>query len=272
MNNPILRYPVRHPLLRNYIRFFWELRMDSAQLNHKIIPQKNINIRFNLNDTPHFVDYGNGLNRLEPVYFTGLQNQFINAHLKVNGNVHILGICFEPDGIYPFLKIPVSEFRNQMLGTSEIGFKIAEKISDRLSETHDTESKLSVLERELLLLLDDSNLIPERFRKVFYELKKENNMSISCFCQQNNLNIRKLERMYGKYVGLSANSYQTLNRFHGSLNQLLATDFSKLSDLAYDHGYFDQMHFIKEFKRFTGNTPRNFINQGNSILQIGNRK
>lgn len=272
MNNPILRYPVRHPLLKNYIRFFWELRMDGAQLNHKIIPQRNINIRFNLNETPHFVDCGDGLNRLEPVYFTGLQNQFTNAHLKVNGNVHILGICFEPDGIYPFLKIPVSEFRNQVLGTSEIGFRIAERINDQLTEARAMEGKLSVLESELLLLLDDSNQIPERFRKVFKALSKENSTPISSFCQQNNLNIRKLERMYGKYVGLSANSYQTLNRFHCSLNQLLATDFSKLSDLAYDNGYFDQMHFIKEFKRFTGNTPRNFINQNNSILQIGNRK
>jgi AraC-like DNA-binding protein len=81
--------------------------------------------------------------------------------------------------------------------------------------------------------------------------------------------MRTLERMYNKYVGVSANTYGTLNRFHKSLNQLLYTDYSKLSDLAFDNGYFDQMHFIKEFKRFAGNTPKNFIHQNNSILQIG---
>jgi AraC-like DNA-binding protein len=81
--------------------------------------------------------------------------------------------------------------------------------------------------------------------------------------------VRKLERLYNKYVGVSASTFSTLNRFHTSFNHLLYNDFSKLSDLAYDNGYFDQTHFIKVFKRFTGNTPKSFIHQRDSILQIG---
>jgi AraC-like DNA-binding protein len=75
--------------------------------------------------------------------------------------------------------------------------------------------------------------------------------------------------MFNKYVGVTASTFGTLNRFHGTLNQLLYSDFSKLSDLAYDNGYFDQMHFIKDFKRFAGDTPRRFVSRKNSILQIG---
>jgi AraC-like DNA-binding protein len=75
--------------------------------------------------------------------------------------------------------------------------------------------------------------------------------------------------MYNKYLGVPATTFGKLNRFHNSMNQLLSNDFSKLSDLAFDNGYFDQMHFIRDFKRFTGDTPKNFIRQNNSILQIG---
>ena len=89
------------------------------------------------------------------------------------------------------------------------------------------------------------------------------------FCEKNNISIRQLERMYVKYVGLPAISYNTLNRFHISVNQLLNTKFSKFSYLAYDNEYYDQMHFIREFKRFTGYTPKMFVSQNNSILQIG---
>jgi AraC-like DNA-binding protein len=269
MQNQIRRYQVQNSLLRKYIRFFWELRIDQAQLNHKLIPQRNINVRFNLSDTPHYVCKDNNESLLEDVYFLGLQNQFANAFLKLNGKVNILGICFEPDGVYPFLKIPVSEFKNQILGADEIGFKIAKEISERLKEASDITSKLVILENELLSLLNNSCQIPANFRIIFNALNKENSLQLTEFCRQNNISLRRLERMYIKYVGLSANSYNTLNRFHGSLNQLLNTGFSKLSDLAYDNEYFDQMHFIKEFKRFTGNTPKNFINQNNSILQIG---
>jgi AraC-like DNA-binding protein len=78
-----------------------------------------------------------------------------------------------------------------------------------------------------------------------------------------------MERMFIRYVGLPASTYNTLNRFHISLNQLLHSKYVRFSDLAYDNEYFDQMHFIREFRRFAGDTPKNFVKNNNSILQIG---
>jgi AraC-like DNA-binding protein len=266
---PIKKFQVQNSLLKKYIKFFWGLHIDHIQLNHKLIPQRNINMRFNLSNTPHYVCQNNQESLLEDVYFLGLQNQFTNAQLKLNGRVNILGICFEADGIYPFLKIPVSEFKNQILGADEIGFKIAKKINEKLKEASDIKIRLEILENELLSLLNNSHQIPTNFRFIFNALKQENSLQLTKFCQKNNISLRQLERMYIKYVGLSANTYTTLNRFHCSLNQLLNSRYSKLSDLAYDNEYFDQMHFVKEFKRFTGNTPRKFLILNNSILQIG---
>jgi AraC-like DNA-binding protein len=270
MPNEIKRYPVQHPLLKNYIRFFWELRIDYAQLNHKIIPQRNINLRFNLNDTPHYACSDGREQLLEDIYFSGLHDHYRNTNLKLNGKVNVIGVCFFPEGFYPFLKIPVSEFKNQMLGAREIGFKLAKTISERLKEVSDIASRLNILENELVLLLCNGNDTPEKFRHIFNALKQSDNpLQISEFCERNNIGLRTLERMYNKYVGVSASTYGTLNRFHKSLNQLLYEDHSKLSDLAYDNGYFDQMHFIRDFKRFAGNTPKNFVHKKDSILQIG---
>lgn len=270
MQNQIKRYPVKHPLLKKYIRFFWELHIDHAQLNHKIIPQRNINLRFNLSETPHCIDINDKEHLLEDVYFLGIQDHFRNINLKIDGKVDVLGICFYPDGFYPFLRIPVSEFKNQLLGADEVGLKIANHINERLKETHDVTTRLDILENELILLLNNNVYIPEDFRQLFKSLKNgENSIQLNEFCKQNSISIRKLERMFNKYVGVSANTYSTLDRFHVSVNQILYSDYPKLSDLAYDNGYFDQMHFIKDFKRFTGSTPKSFTHQNNSILQIG---
>lgn len=269
MQNQIKRYKVQSPLLKDYIKFFWELRIDHAQLNHKLLPQRNINIRINLSDTPHYILQNNQERILEDVYFLGLQSQFTDAYLKFNGKVNVMGICFQPDGLYPFLKTPLSEFRNLILGADEIGFKTVMKISNKLKETNKTIDRLIILENELISLLDDSFKPPDNFRLIFKSFRQDNSLSITEFCRQNNIGLRQMERRYNRYVGLSASSYNTLNRFHGSLNQLLNSGYSKLSDLAYVNEYFDQTHFIKEFKRFTGETPKNFVNQKNSILQIG---
>jgi AraC-like DNA-binding protein len=270
MQHQIRRYPVQHPLLKKYIRFFWEIHIEQIQLNHKLIPQRNINLRFNLNETHQYACVEGKEQLLEGVYFSGLQDHFKNTSLKLNGKVDMLGICFFPDGFYPFLNIPVSEFKNQLLGAGEIGFRIAGTISGRLKEAPDVAARLNILETELLLLLTRGQQPPENYRQLFNVLKQsDSTIRISEFCKQNNISIRRLERMYNKYVGVSAMTFGTLNRFHNSLNQLLYNDYSKLSDIAYGNGYFDQMHFIKEFKRFAGIIPKGFVHQKDSILQIG---
>jgi hypothetical protein len=121
VQHEIRKYPVQHPLLKKYIKFFWELHIEYTHLNHKIIPQRNINLRFNLSDTPQYVCMNGKEQLLEEVFFSGLQDRFMNAHLKMNGKVDVLGVCFLPDGFYPFLKIPVAEFKNQLLGAGEVG-------------------------------------------------------------------------------------------------------------------------------------------------------
>lgn len=270
MLHEIKKYPVRNPLLKRYIKFFWEIHAEHIQLNHKLIPQRNINLRFNLCETPQYVCLNEKEQLLEDVFFSGIQNRYLNASLKLNGRVDVLGVCFLPEGFFPFLKIPVCEFKNQLLGAGEVGFKPAKTINERLREAPNADARLNILENELALLLVKSNPIPENFYKLFNALNlTDNSLQISEFCQHNNISIRKLERMFNKYVGISALTYSTINRFHNSLNQLLSNDYSKLSDVAYGNGYFDQMHFIKEFKRFTGNTPKSFVHQNNSILQIG---
>lgn len=270
MQYEIRKYPVQHPLLKNYIKFFWELHIEHVKLNHKLVPLRNINLRFNLSETPQYVCLNEKDHLLENVFFSGLQDHFMNAHLKLNGKVDMLGICFLPEGFFPFLKIPVSEFKNQLLGAGEVGFRLANTICERLKGAPDAAARLNILETELVLLLDNCSHTPESFRRLFNALKQCNNsLQISEFCQRNNIGMRKLERMYNKYVGVSAKTFCTLNRFQNSLNHLLYNDYSKLYEIAYDNGYFDQMHFIKEFKRFAGNTPKNFAHQNNSILHIG---
>ena len=118
MQNEIRRYQVQHPLLKNYIKFFWELYIENAQLNLKIIPQRNINLRFNLNETGHSVCSNAMDHLLEDVYFSGLQDHFKNSHLKLNGKVDVPRVCFSPNGFYFFLK---SLFQNSKINRREPG-------------------------------------------------------------------------------------------------------------------------------------------------------
>lgn len=270
MNNIIKRYQVKHPLLRKYIKFFWQLSIENTAFNHSIIPQRNINLRFNLNDTPHYAFINDKEYLLEDVYLWGLQDKYMNARIKISGKLDIFGICFFPEGLFPFINIPINEFKNQILGVKEIGIKIMSEICNKLKEINDNEKKLEIIENELLYLLYSHKNNSDNFNLIFKTLNNNcNSLQISEFCKQNNINIRNLERMFNKHIGLTASTFSTLNRFHLSMNQLLQNNYDKFSDLAFDNDYFDQMHFIRDFKRFTGTTPRCFVHQKNSIMQVG---
>lgn len=269
MNNEITRHPVAHPILKKYIKFFWTLTIDNINLNVSLVPQQNINIRFNISETEHHFRQNDLQKRLDEVYFMGLHNHHPSTQLLVNGKVDILGICFQPDGVYPFFKTPLSEFSNHILSATDIGLTNFPEINQRLKEASTTTTRLHILEEELLKCLKDSSKPPDNFHQIFRAVSNGQPININEFCRSNNLNPRQLERLYLKYIGLPASTYNTLRRFHRSMNQVLHTEQSKLSDVAYDYDYFDQTHFIREFKRFTGTSPKSFIKTKDSILHIG---
>lgn len=270
MSGALHKYPVKHPLLKKHIKFFWEIDAVSMQLNHNIIPVRNIDLKFNLSETPHYLQINTTSHLLENVYFSGLQDRFRNARILVNGKVHVLGICFYPDGFYPFLKIPLSECKNLLLGAAEVAWPETKTIHEKLMEAPDIASRLNILEHELISQIETRIQTPESFRQLFHSLRQsDTSMPIAEFCQKSNIGMRQLERMFNKYVGVSAKSYRLLDRFQDSINQLFHSDYSKLSDIAYGNAYFDQMHFIRDFKRFSGNTPKNFLRLNNSMLHVG---
>jgi AraC-like DNA-binding protein len=68
---------------------------------------------------------------------------------------------------------------------------------------------------------------------------------------------RYLQKLFLQYTGLTPKLYSKINRFQNSLKLVTKKDTS-LTSIAYDCGYFDQSHFIREFKSFTGFTPSGY--------------
>jgi AraC-like DNA-binding protein len=66
--------------------------------------------------------------------------------------------------------------------------------------------------------------------------------------------VRYIQQLFMNYVGISPQSFYSVHRFNKSL-ELVRSANTSLTDIAYECGYYDQAHFIKEFKAYTGITP-----------------
>ena len=91
---------------------------------------------------------------------------------------------------------------------------------------------------------------------------KKGKVEIANLLSSFQLNYKRLERLFKKYVGISPKIYCRIVRFNSTLFYQAKRPEDNLTQLAYSAGYFDQMHFIKEVKHFTKLTPKAFFNDG----------
>jgi len=92
-------------------------------------------------------------------------------------------------------------------------------------------------------------------------LHKAGLVSIEKFAYQANMSMRNFERRFSENIGISPKLYCRIIRFNHALELKLKNPKQNWSSIAQECGYFDQMHFIKDFKQFADGSPNTFLNQ-----------
>ncbi len=83
---------------------------------------------------------------------------------------------------------------------------------------------------------------------------------------------RRLEQYYRSKIGISPKLFQRINRFNAIVDSLIFEKNPNLTKFTYKHGFFDQSHLIKAFKKFTGHAPTSFLKKINPCDELYNLK
>jgi AraC-like DNA-binding protein len=258
-------YPQAAPL-KHLIKYFWVFESGNPViLNHKILPVSNIDILFNFLAPMKFEK--NGFTSKTPgnIFFSGLSGT--HMVMKQKGIILTIGVSFFPASLYPFFKIPVSEFRNCTIGLDAVLNHVAVEIEERLRERDAISEKIELLEQFLLSQLDPDAIPAYETLGILNDFY-EKNIGVRDFCREYGVHPRKLERIFNKYVGVSPKFFHRLNRFQAILNKMMTMDDKNLTTLAHEIEFYDQTHFIKEFKSFSGSPPSAFLKEKKSLRQI----
>jgi len=264
----IKKYKPVHPILKNLIKNFWINSGEQPALNHKLLPIRNIDLIINLSSEPIFLYNSNSEIRMESCYFTGIMDHFKYSWKRPAGNIELIGVSFFPAGFYPFFGIPLSEFKNNFIDLHLLNRAFSEQLVGRIKEHKTVVGKFQALENELVKLLNTNLIIDEKMNSLISNFIKHEVIKIESFCDTQGIHKRKLERFANKILGINPKTYLKIIRFRKSLHALLNSDYNTLTDVAYDCGYYDQMHFIREFKLFTGSSPSQFLVEKKSVRQI----
>ena len=90
-------------------------------------------------------------------------------------------------------------------------------------------------------------------------------VTVNVLCRLLRLSERQFERRFLKTVGISPQLYIRMRRVNEALRLMDTSKFERLSDVAYELNYYDQSHFIRDVKTFSGTTPKSIAQKVNDF-------
>ncbi|MEQ8676365.1 MAG: helix-turn-helix transcriptional regulator [Aggregatilineales bacterium] len=247
----------RYSVLHDYIDNYWCLTLDQNrhEFNEHIFADGKADIIFN---------FGVSYQRQTSEQIAGSQIVRV-THLDAQraypltisqvGSIHLIGVRLQVGALHVFLDdIPLHELTGEIVSLDHIFGNEGNVLESRLFDLkRDFNAQVNVLDRFFL-----SRLKPKTQLTLVNELgAKLVSLPIHQISKEMGYSERTLHRMFRKQTGFSPTLYARMLRFQWSLS-LLHDVSSTLSEIAYQCGYYDQAHFTKDFKEFSGITPSAF--------------
>ena len=175
----------------------------------------------------------------------------------------IIAFFFKPFALAGIFNLPAVNLLDAPVDLQTWAPHKINALRTQLSYAESTQQKVDVLEHFLIHQLEENCKVCEIIRTATDEIMHDPNTEIlSALVQKLNLNERTFQRMFKKYVGVTASQYRRICQFQLSFTQVRAKEFDTLTDVAFDNGFADQSHFIRSFKEFADITPNHYLREG----------
>ena len=180
---------------------------------------------------------------------------YTRVNLIVSKRIKAVRVDFHPGGLYRLLGIPMTHLFDGGFDALDILGNEMNTINSQLLHAADNDTSKEIVEKFLLKKCNHlKNLLP--FDMAIRELmQKDGNIPIEKSASLACLSLRQFERKCVERIGMPPKSFARIARFSKAYRLKEARPDITWTAIAYEAGYFDQMHFIRDFKEFAGVTP-----------------
>jgi AraC-like DNA-binding protein len=181
--------------------------------------------------------------------------------LERTASDELLGVHFKPGGALPFLGVPAGELHNRHVGLGDLwGERDAARIVARLYEAPTSRAKFALLEASLLRIAFRPLARHPAATFALAELRRDSSVRSSAdVARELRMSQRRFIQLFRDEVGLTPKLYCRIERLQAVLRRIELLDDVDWAEVATSCGYFDQSHFIHDFKEFTGLRPSDYL-------------
>jgi AraC-like DNA-binding protein len=240
--------------LRPFVKSYLIIESQD-ELTNRVLPDTGVVMAFRYKGA---IGYGaeDVINNLPSMVVSGLRKsaRLIN-YADNTGNILVL---FKEAGAAAFLKAPLHELfeKTEPLDNFIHQRKIS-IIQEQLSEAGNSARRIAVIERFLLAELYDQRLDPLILAAVQKIHLVQGVCRVKDLASEFYISQDAFEKRFRRVVGTSPKQFSSVIRMKSVIDG--GRQKQRLTDIAFEAGYFDQPHFNKDFKLFTGQTPTDFF-------------
>ncbi|HUL16005.1 MAG TPA: helix-turn-helix domain-containing protein [Terriglobales bacterium] len=180
--------------------------------------------------------------------------------IDTDEQVCVLGISFRPGGAAPFLELPTHELCNVCLNLDDLWGRLAEEMRDRVLSAPTPLAKLRVVETVLLQRLsglwDEQPIVKYAISNI---VQAPQTARIAEVVHATGFTSRRFIELFKRHVGMAPKLFCRVRRFQRVLRGITSGRPVSWTDIALDCGYFDQAHFIHDFREFSGVNPTKYL-------------
>ncbi len=231
------------PDLAPYVEHFWTVEWDLPE------PQLRETLPY---PSAHII--------LEPgvALLGGVNTKKFSRMLE--GRSRVLGAKFRPGGLRPFVAQPVRAFTNKVFALSDIFGAAAEGLDRRALAHADHAAAIAAVESFLRDLHPRWDEAVEVAATITERIASDRDMKqVEQVVQAFGIGLRKLQRLFGDYVGVGPKWIIQRYRLHEAAERMASAETVAWADIAVDLGYADQAHFIRDFKKVVGASPAEYF-------------
>lgn len=252
-------YPVT--ALRDFVRFFRqrEAHVAGAAIVYPIAARPEQFLEFYLKQRYLVRICETGICDLAPRAVVVGPCTYRRAELVLQGHYDVFTVHFQPAGFHQLFGVPMAELADRACEARDVLGPIASEIEQRLADAASFGERVDIA-TEYLLQHVTGGVAPDAVAIAANRVLSDcGTLRIRDAAAIAGLSIRQFERRFCEQVGVTPKRYARITMFQSALHAKLAIPKRAWTEIAHESGYYDQMHMVHEFERFTGESPTEYF-------------
>lgn len=238
-------YPSSHAELEPYIEHYWIVRWDlrgREPYASENLPHPSVHMAF----------------EQEQSYIVGVLQEKFTRVLRDQG--FVCGIKFRPGAFYPFFGRPVQQLSGRYTPVRDVFGPEISALEDRIRSAGCDRDMVEPAEAFLLEHLPAPDRTLDLVRTLVEAVRADRTITtVDTLAARNGLSPRMVQRLFMKYAGVNPKWVIQRYRLLEAADQLAKGHPGSWPELAASVGYYDQSHFIRDFRSMVGHSPEEYV-------------